>query len=112
MKYYHNPRCRKSREGLTLLESKGIQPAIVLYMTEPLDTNELDSVLQSLNMEPVDLVRKNEKVYKEELKEKSFTRDEWLDIMIQYPQLIERPILVNKGKAVVGRPVEELLSLI
>ena len=112
MKYYHNPRCAKSRSGLALLEEKGVRPEVIEYMKEPLRPEELDELLGKLNMPAAELVRKNEKVWKEEFKDKELTEDELILAMIEYPNLMERPILEKGDKAVVGRPTEKLLEML
>lgn len=112
MDYYHNPRCKKSREGLQLLEEKGLQPEVILYMTEPLSPMDLEDILVKLNIDAEDLIRSKEAVWKEEFKDKELSEDELVLAMIEYPQLMERPILVNGDKAVIGRPTENLLEII
>lgn len=112
MHYYHNPRCKKSREGLQLLEEKGLQPEVILYMTEPLSPMDLEDILVKLNIDAEDLIRSKEAVWKEEFKDKELSEDELILAMIEYPQLMERPILVNGDKAVIGRPTENLLEII
>lgn len=112
MKYYHNPRCRKSREGLELLNNKNYKFEIIEYLKNPLNKDELSEIIYFLNMNPIDLVRKNETFYKENLKGKVLNDDEIIDCMVKEPKLIERPILINKNKAVIGRPAENLLKII
>jgi arsenate reductase len=112
MDYYHNPRCKKSREGLQLLEEKGLQPEVILYMTEPLSPMDLEDILVKLSIDAEDLIRSKEAVWKEEFKDKELSEDELVLAMIEYPQLMERPILVNGDKAVIGRPTENLLEII
>lgn len=112
MKIYHNPRCRKSREALQLLQDKGHNPDVVLYLDDTPTKDEFKMLLQKLNMKPAELLRKGEAVYKEKFKNSSFTDEEWIDVMLEYPKLIERPIVVKDYKAVVGRPPERVLELI
>ena len=112
MKYYHNPRCAKSREGLNLLREKGHDPEVVEYMKEPPTQNELSDILQKLEMNPEDLIRKKEEIWKEEFADKELTHDELILAMIEEPRLMERPILVNGEKAAVGRPPENLLDIV
>lgn len=112
MKIYHNPRCRKSREALAILEDKGLNPEIVLYLQTPPSREELKNILQMLGIEASELVRKGEGVYKENYKGKALTDEEWLDAMVQYPKLIERPIVVQGRKAVIGRPPEKVEELL
>ena len=112
MRYYHNPRCAKSREGLQLLTEKKIVPEIVDYMKEPITPAELTEVIRKLGIGADALVRKKEKVWKEEYADKELTNEELVLAMIENPRLMERPILVNGDKAAIGRPPENLLEVI
>jgi arsenate reductase len=112
MKLYHNPRCGKSREALKLLQEKGIEPEIIEYLKNIPTHAELEDVLQKLDMKAEDLLRKNEKVFKQLYKGKDFDDAKWIEAMIAEPKMIERPIFVNGDKAVVGRPPEKVLELI
>lgn len=109
---YHNKRCGKSRDALTILNEKNIKLNVVDYLKTPPTTKELASILKKLNIAPIDLVRKGETVYKENYKDKTFTNDEWIQIMVNNPILIERPIIVNADKAVIGRPPEKVLEIL
>lgn len=111
MKIYHNPRCTKSRETLALLEEKGTSPEIILYLETPPTKKELQAILNKLGIKASQLVRKGEKIYKENYKGKDFTEAEWLDILVQNPKLIERPIVVKGDKAVIGRPPKNVADL-
>lgn len=112
MKIYHNPRCMKSRQTLALLEENGINPDIVLYLEKPPTKTALKKILKMLDLKPEQLLRKGEAIYKENFKGKSLTDAEWIDAMIEYPKLIERPIVVSGDKAVLGRAPENVLDLI
>lgn len=109
---YHNTRCTKSRETLQLLQDKNVNPEIVEYMKEPITPGDLEEILDKLDIDAIDLVRKKEKVWKEEFADKELTEDEVILAMIEYPQLMERPILVNGDKARLGRPPEDVLEII
>lgn len=109
---YHNPRCRKSRETLALLEDKGANVEIVQYLEKTPDVNELKSILKKLGMKPEDLIRKSEAVFKEKFKGISYTDEEWIKIMVENPELIERPIVIKDDKAIIGRPPEKVLDLL
>lgn len=111
MKIYHNPRCRKSRETLAIIEGKKIDPEIILYLEEPLNKKEIKALLKKLDMKAHALVRKGESIYKEEYKGKELTEDKWIEAMVKYPKLIERPIIVKGEKAVLGRPPERVGEL-
>jgi arsenate reductase len=112
MKLYHNPRCGKSREALKLLQEKGFKPEIIEYLKNIPTHAELEDVLQKLGMRAEDLLRKNEKVFKELYKGKELSDSKWIEAMIAEPKMIERPIFINGDKAVVGRPPEKVLELI
>lgn len=105
---YHNPRCRKSRAGLAYLREKTANFEIREYIKDGINEKEIGEILLKLNIHPVDLVRKQEAIYKKELKGKSFTRDEWIRILAENPKLIRRPVVVGKHKAVIGDPPDEL----
>ncbi|WP_375578058.1 arsenate reductase (glutaredoxin) [Marivirga tractuosa] len=112
MRFYHNPRCGKSREALKILQEKGIEPEIVEYLKNIPTHAELEDVLKKLDMKAEDLLRKNEKVFKEMYKGKDLSDSKWIEAMIAEPKLIERPIFINGDKAVVGRPPEKVLELL
>ena len=108
---YHNPRCRKSRETLQLLENNNIQPEIIRYLDDVPTEKELSALLKKLGMKPIDLVRKGEAVWKEHFKGKDLSDREILGAMVKFPKLIERPIVVRGDKAVIGRPPENIMPL-
>ncbi len=111
MKIYHNPRCSKSRQTLAIIKEKGIEPEIVLYLNTPPTKTELQTIINQLGIQPSQLLRKGEKVYKENFKGKEISEKKWIDLMIAHPKLIERPIVVKDGKAVLGRPPENVIDL-
>ena len=109
---YHNPRCSKSRQTLALLEENNITPNIVDYLNEPPSADTLKQVLSQLNMNPRELLRKGEVVYKElGLKDPTISDDDLIDAMTNNPKLIERPIVIHNGHAKMGRPPESVLDL-
>lgn len=110
---YHNPRCSKSRATLALLEEKGVAPRVVEYLKTAPRAEELETVLTALNMEPRDLMRKQEKEYKEGgLDNPELSREELIALMVQYPKVIERPIVIRDGKVAIGRPPESVLEIL
>jgi arsenate reductase len=111
---FHNPRCGKSRETLKLLNDRGIEPKIVLYLSTPPTPKELSEILKKLGMKPKDLIRFKEPVAKElGIKPSDHRPDaEWVKRMVEHPILIERPIVMTSKKAVLGRPPENVLELI
>ncbi|QDT19318.1 arsenate reductase (glutaredoxin) [Gimesia chilikensis] len=113
MKIYHNPRCGKSRQTLALIEEAGIEPEIIEYLKTPPTAEELDAILKKLKLEPQQLMRKGEAIYKElKLAERELSRDEAIAVMLEHPKLIERPIVVQGRKAVLGRPPENVKELL
>jgi len=110
---YHNPRCSKSRQTLEILEQKGIQPEVVLYLEDTPTKHELAALITKLNLTARDLLRKGEQAYKDlSLSNPELTDESLLDTMVQHPKLIERPIVVYSDKAALGRPPENVLELI
>jgi arsenate reductase (glutaredoxin) len=108
---YHNPKCRKSRAGLDYVKEMGLPYTIVEYLKTPFTREQFKELLMKLNMKPVDLIRTQEEVYKEKFRGKQFTDEEWITILLENPKLIQRPIVVNGYKAVVGQVVEEIAKL-
>ena len=109
---YHNPRCRKSREGLQVLEQSGQDFKIVKYLEEVPSKEELKTLIGYLGIAPEDLVRKNEAIWKEKYKGETLSDDEIITAMVENPKLIERPIVVKDKKAVIGRPSEKINTLL
>ncbi len=112
MKILHNPRCMKSRQTLNLLNEKGYEPEIVKYLEQPPSKEELKDIIKMLGISAHDLIRTGESIYKEHFKGKELSEEEWIDAMLEYPKLIERPIVIFKDQAVIGRPPEHVLELI
>lgn len=109
---YHNPRCSKSRQALQLLEEEGETIEIVKYLENPPTHQELKQVIELLDIDPIELVRKQEAEWRENYKGKNLTNEEVIDAMIQHPKLIERPIAIKGTHAVVGRPPERVLDIL
>ncbi len=109
---YHNPRCSKSRQTLQLLEDKNEDLNIVKYLEEPPTKEELKRILELLNIKPIALVRKNEQIWKDNFKGKDLSQEEIINAMLDNPKLIERPIVVKGAKASIGRPPENVLSIL
>jgi len=112
IKIYHNNRCGKSRAGLKLLEDSGKDFQIINYLETIPSKAELKNIISILKIKPIELARKNELVWKENFKNKTLSDDEIIDIMIKYPKLIERPIVINGNIGVVGRPTEKILEIL
>jgi arsenate reductase len=110
---FHNPRCSKSRQTLQLLQQQGIEPDIRLYLEQPPSDLELRGLLQKLNIEPRALLRRSETDYKEQnLSDATLGDDALVRAMVQFPKLIERPIVIRGSRAVLGRPPENVLDLL
>ncbi len=109
---YHNPRCRKSRETLQRIEAAGVEPTIVRYLETPPDTDTLKDILRKLNIPAADLVRKGEAIFKEQYKGKSLNEMEWIEAMVANPKLMERPIVIEGERAIIGRPPENVDALV
>lgn len=112
MKIYHNSRCSKSRDSFNLLTEQGIKFETIEYLKTPLTKEELRVLLAKLNIPAKDLIRKGEKDFKENFKGKELSEEQWIEAMLEYPKLIERPIVVKGDKAVIGRPIEKVIDLI
>ena len=109
---YHNPNCSKSRESLEILETTKEDVQIFKYLDEPLKAEKLRKIIKLLNIKPIDLIRQNESIWIEKLKDLEFTDEELIDVMVEFPQLIERPIVINGDKAVIGRPPTKIYDII
>lgn len=112
IKIYHNPRCSKSRQGLQILEESGVAFKTVKYLDTSLSKSELMEILKILDISPKDLVRKGEAVWKENYKGKSLSDQEVIEAMVAHPKLIERPIVISGNKGIIGRPPENIKSIL
>ncbi|WP_410005465.1 arsenate reductase (glutaredoxin) [Aequorivita nionensis] len=109
---YHNPRCSKSREALHLLEEEGETIEIVKYLDTPPTHQELKQVIELLDIKPIALIRTQEADWKQNYKDKNLTDEQIIDIMVQNPKLIERPIAIKGTHAVIGRPPKKVLDIL
>ncbi len=109
---YHNPRCRKSRETLELINNSGLKVEIVEYLKNPLTKSELKNLLKKLDKSPESIIRKNEAEFKENYKGKELNDEDYLNMLVEFPKLMERPIVVKENKAIIGRPPENVLALL
>jgi len=110
---YHNPRCSKSRQTLKIIEESGKQPEIIEYLKTPPDAETLNSILTMLGCAPEDIIRKKEPIFKElGLNDGEVSRERLIEMMIEHPILIERPIVVKGERAVLGRPPENVRELL
>ena len=109
---WHNPRCSKSREALKLLEEKGVEVEVFKYLDEEITKEDIKKLLAMIGAKPRDIMRTKEAIYKE-LGLKDVEDDEKLiEAMVQHHKLIERPIVIKDGKAVIGRPPSKVLELV
>lgn len=112
MKIYHNTRCSKSRCALDILHEQHEEPEVVEYLKTPPTREEIADIVRMLDMKPLDVIRKNEAIFKEKYKGKDLSDDQWIDAMTEHPVLIERPIIVKDGKAIIARPPEKVLEFL
>lgn len=113
IRIFHNPRCSKSRATLALLQEKGIEPDVTLYLENPPDASELRTILGLLGLEARQLMRKGEAEYRElGLADESLSEEQLIAAMAGTPRLIERPIVLANGRAAIGRPPESVLDIL
>lgn len=108
----HNPKCQKSREGITLLEQSGEPFEVIKYLESTPSFEELKQIIEKLGIAPIDLIRQKEVLWKENFSTQTFNNDELIQLMVAHPKLIERPIVINGNKAIIGRPVEKIITII
>ena len=109
---YHNNRCSKSRAALEILENSGKKFKIINYLETVPNKSDLTNLIKLLNIQPIDLIRKGESIWKDKFKGKTLTNSQIINAMVKYPKLIERPIVIKGNKAVIGRPPELVIDLI
>ena len=108
----YNPRCSKCREALSLLEGESCEIEVVEYLKEKITKKELKNILSKLGLKAFDIVRKKEPLYEKKFKNKTFTNEEWIQLLLENPILIERPIVIDGYKAIIGRPPELVIDLL
>lgn len=110
---YHNPRCSKSRQALEIIRQHGIEPDVIFYLQEPLQPSSLRNILDRLGLPAKDILRKSENEFKTHFKDIDLNNEtEVITYMVQFPKVIERPIILSETAAVIGRPPENVLNLI
>jgi arsenate reductase len=109
---YHNSRCGKSRECLAFLEKSGQEYEIIKYLEDVPTFDELKEIIKKLGIKPIELVRRKEKIWTENFKDKPLSDDEIINAMISNPILIERPIVINRDKAIIARPLEKVTAIL
>lgn len=111
-KIYHNPRCSKSRETLSLLQTRGIEPEIVEYLKDPPDADEIRELLRKLDVPVADIVRTGETAFRESGLALESPPDDLIELIVAHPSVLQRPIVVVGNQARIGRPPEQVLELI
>ena len=112
MQYLHNPRCSKSRQGLALLQEKGFNPIVIEYLNTPLSVAELETLAKRLGVDDLrEMMRVKEADYKDNQLQDA-DQASLLKAMAEFPKLIERPVLINGERAIIGRPPEQLLDIV
>lgn len=112
MKIYHNPRCSKSRETLKIIQNKGLKVEVIEYLKTPPSKEALKDILMRLNRPVEEIIRKGEKLFKEKYKGLQLSQEEWIQELVNNPVLIERPIVINGNKAIIGRPPENINKIL
>src|SRR5690606_31878648 len=111
MKIYYNPRCSKCREALEISRKNGKEPEIVEYMLDGFSEAGHTELISKVGIKAEDLLRKNEKTYIENYKTKKMTEKQWIKVMAKHPELVQRPIIVDRNRVILGRPPETVLQL-
>jgi arsenate reductase len=109
---YHNPRCSTSRQTLELVNKQKDEVKVIEYLKTPPDKKELKEILKKLGVKASQLLRRKEELFKERYKDKNLSEDEWLEVLVKNPILIERPIVIKENKGVIGRPPENILEIL
>ena len=112
IRIYYNPRCSKCRETVALVNERGYTTELIEYLVTPPGKEELRSLLTKLSMKPQELIRKGEEVFRQNYAGRTLSDEEWLDVMVSHPVLIERPVVVRGNKALVARSPEKVLALL
>ena len=109
---YHNPRCRKSRETLQILVDNNLEFKVIEYLKVQLSKTQIETLINKLGIDPIELVRRNEDIWKKNYKGKELSGNEIVQVLYENPKLIERPIVELNDKAIIGRPPENVLKII
>ncbi|MEJ2791854.1 arsenate reductase (glutaredoxin) [Iodobacter sp. LRB] len=112
MKLLHNPRCSKSREALAALTARGLSPEIIDYLTQPLNEAAIRTLIAQLGIAPLALVRTKEALWQEQFAQAALDDDAIITALAAHPRLIERPILIHQNRAAIGRPLENIFTLL
>lgn len=109
---YHNNRCSKSRDGVCLLENSNVDFEVINYLENTPTEAELKEILKKLGVKAIEIVRQKENIWLENYKDKKMTEAQIIKALVKFPKLIERPIIINGDKAVIGRPIEKILEIL
>ncbi|MTG97964.1 MULTISPECIES: arsenate reductase (glutaredoxin) [Myroides] len=109
---YHNPRCSKSRESIAFMEQQGVAYKIIKYLDADLTPTDVKTILTKLNYSPIELVRTKDSLWQETFGDATLSDEEVIEAMVNYPKLIERPIVVNGPRAVIARPTEKIHEIL
>lgn len=112
LRIYYNPRCSKCRDAVAIVHEQGYETELIKYLEMPPDKQELREILKKLQIKPVELIRQGEAIFKEKFSGKNLSDDAWLEAMLQYPVLIERPIVIRGNRAVIARPAEKVRDIL
>ena len=112
IKIYHNNRCRKSREAVLLIKKITSKYKIIEYIKNKLTFEEIEMLLLQLKMPPINLIRHQERIWKNKYKNLNLTKNEIINAMVEHPELIQRPIIVNNEQAIIGRPAKNILNFL
>ncbi|MFK8011514.1 MAG: arsenate reductase (glutaredoxin) [Marinicellaceae bacterium] len=112
IKFYHNPRCSKSRQTLEIIRNQGHEPEVIKYLETPPSIKDIENILFMLELRPRELMRQNEAEYKANFSDSKLNDQDLIALMHEYPKVIERPIVINNNKAIIGRPPEIVLDII
>lgn len=112
IKIYHNPRCSKSREGLSLLKEKTQDFEIVEYLKTGISKKEIQEITSKMNCSVDEIIRKQEPVFKDFYKDKKLSEEEWIQAIINHPKLLQRPIIVTEKSAIIARPANVITKIV
>lgn len=112
IRIYHNNRCGNSRKALQLIQELGLNTEVRNYLNEPLKREELESLLQKLQTEPMDVIRTKEEIYKNHYGNRVLKREEALDALLRFPVLMQRPVVEVDNRAIIARPPERLIPFL
>lgn len=109
---YHNPRCGKSRDCLAFIQNSNLEYEVIKYLETPFTVKELTKIIAKLKIKPIELVRTKEAIWVENFKNATLSDDQIIEVMVQHPILIERPIAVKGNKAIIARPLEKIKEIL